>query len=74
MERISSFYAQNGVDVIQLDAGVNPSNSDEPLLDLASGRVISIVTRKGTGLTRAFDELEKLLSQKCLAYPWLDIT
>jgi hypothetical protein len=61
--RISSFYTQNGVEVIQLDASVNPSNSGGPLLDAASGRVIGIVTRKGTGLTRAFDELERLLTQ-----------
>jgi S1-C subfamily serine protease len=61
--RISSFNVQNGVEVIQLDASVNPSNSGGPLIDPVTGRVIGIVTRKGTGLTRAFDELEKILAE-----------
>lgn len=61
--RISSFYVQNSVKVIQLDASVNPSNSGGPLVDPISGQVLGIVTRKSTGLTRAFDELEKILTQ-----------
>lgn len=61
--RISSFYVQNGVDVIQLDASVNPSNSGGPLVDPETERIIGIVTRKGTGLTGAFDELERILAE-----------
>jgi S1-C subfamily serine protease len=61
--RISSFYVQNDVEVIQLDASVNPSNSGGPLIDTVNGKVIGIVTRKGTGLTQAFDELERILIQ-----------
>lgn len=61
--RISSLYMQNHVEVIQLDASVNPSNSGGPLIDPTTGLVLGIVTRKGTGLTRAFDELERILTQ-----------
>lgn len=61
--RISSFNVQNSIEVIQLDASVNPSNSGGPLVDPITGRVIGIVTRKGTGLTHAFDELERILAQ-----------
>ncbi|CAH2901779.1 MAG: hypothetical protein PPHEMADM_4529 [uncultured Paraburkholderia sp.] len=63
MGRISSLYKRNGVEVIQLDASVNPSNSGGPLIEPVEGRVIGIVTRKATGLTRAFDELETILTQ-----------
>lgn len=66
--RISSFYVQNSVNVIQLDASVNPSNSGGPLIDPVSERVIGIVTRKGTGLTGAFDELEQILTQDVLRF------
>lgn len=53
---ISSFYSRNGIDIIQLDASVNASNSGGPLVDLKTGNVIGIVTRKRTGLTKIFDE------------------
>ena len=54
---ISSFYFSGPARVIQIDASVNQSNSGGPLLDGVSGQVIGIVTRKGTGLSRLFDEL-----------------
>lgn len=54
---ISSFYRSGLANVIQLDASVNQSNSGGPLLDIGTGQVLGIVTRKGTGLSRAFDEL-----------------
>jgi S1-C subfamily serine protease len=54
---ISSFYLSGPASIIQLDASVNQSNSGGPLLDGESGQVIGVVTRKGTGLSRLFDEL-----------------
>lgn len=54
---ISSFYRSGSVNVIQLDASVNSSNSGGPLFDIDTGDVIGIVTRKATGLTKAFDGL-----------------
>ena len=54
---LSSKYARANVDYLQLDASVNHGNSGGPLLDAATGRVIGIVTRKATGLTKQFDDL-----------------
>jgi hypothetical protein len=54
---ISSFYQSGPVRVIQLDASVNQSNSGGPLLDSETGEVLGIITRKGTGLSRLFDEM-----------------
>ncbi len=58
---ISSFYKSGVVDVIQLDASVNQSNSGGPLIDLETGKVIGIITRKATGLTKLFAELRSAL-------------
>jgi len=54
---ISSFYRSGPASVIQLDASVNPSNSGGPLFDPETGDAIGIITRRATGLTRAFGEL-----------------
>ncbi|PPQ27411.1 S1 family peptidase [Rhodopila globiformis] len=54
---ISSFYRRGPVDVIQIDASVNPSNSGGPLFDVTTGSVVGIVTRKATGLTDLFKTL-----------------
>ena len=54
---IASKYQLAGVDYLQLDASVNHGNSGGPLVDLASGHVVGVVTRKATGLTTQFDEL-----------------
>lgn len=60
---ISSLYVSGMTNVIQIDASVNQSNSGGPLIDVDSGKVIGIVTRKGTGLTRLFDQLLGVLDQ-----------
>jgi hypothetical protein len=54
---IASTYVLAGVDYLQLDASVNSGNSGGPLLDLETGEVIGVVTRKATGLTKQFDQL-----------------
>jgi len=60
---ISSFYKNGVVDVLQIDASVNNSNSGGPLLDPETGKVIGIITRKATGLTRLFNELRSIIRQ-----------
>ena len=64
---ISSFYPSGPANVIQLDASVNQSNSGGPLLDAETGDVIGIVTRKGTGLSRLFDELLSVFDKNVAA-------
>lgn len=54
---ISSLFSKNGIDIIQLDASINASNSGGPLVDLTTGNAIGIVTRKNTGLSKLFDDL-----------------
>lgn len=56
---VSSQYPMAGVQYIQLDSSVNNGNSGGPLIDVSTGRVIGLVTRKATGLTKQFDELSK---------------
>jgi hypothetical protein len=64
---MSSFYASGRASVIQVDASVNQSNSGGPLLDPATGEVLGIVTRKGTGLSRMFDQLLATFDQNLAA-------
>jgi S1-C subfamily serine protease len=54
---VSSIYTSAAVRVFQLDASVNHSNSGGPLVDPSSGRVVGIITRKATGLSRMFQDL-----------------
>jgi len=54
---ISSFYNENNIDKIQLDASVNYGNSGSPLIDINTSKVIGIITRKEPGLSKSFDEL-----------------
>jgi S1-C subfamily serine protease len=49
--------------MIQIDGSVNAGNSGGPLLDATTGDVIGLVTRKATGLTKAFDHLRTALIQ-----------
>jgi S1-C subfamily serine protease len=64
---ISSFYTKGTTRVIQLDASVNQSNSGGPVLDINSGKVIGVVTRKGTGLSNLFDQLTRVFDKNVAA-------
>lgn len=55
--RISSLFEDSGIKKIQIDASVNQGNSGGPLLHLATEKVVGIVTRKQSGLTKDFDNL-----------------
>jgi S1-C subfamily serine protease len=57
MGYLASRYVKAEVDYLQLDSSVNNGNSGGPLIDIATGRVLGIVTRKATGLTQQFDAL-----------------
>lgn len=58
---VSSFYKNDMVDVIQIDASVNGGNSGGPLIDPENSKVIGIITRRATGLTKAFEKLRLTL-------------
>lgn len=60
---ISSFYKSRKVDIVQIDASVNVSNSGGPLIDPETSEVIGIITRKSTGLTQTFDELRSIIEE-----------
>jgi len=60
---ISSFYKSKNIDVIQVDASVNHSNSGGPLIDPKTGKVIGIITRKATGLTQGFEYFRSILKE-----------
>jgi Trypsin-like peptidase domain len=64
---VSSLYESGPAKVIQLDISVNQSNSGGPLVDPDTGHVLGIVTRKGTGLTRMFDELLRVFDRNIVA-------
>jgi hypothetical protein len=58
---ISCFYFQENhrVDIIQLDASVNNSNSGSPLINPNTSKVIGIVTQKESGLTKNFSNFDQ---------------
>ncbi len=58
---ISSFHRSSVAEVIQIDASVNGGNSGGPLIDVENGKVIGIITRRETGLTKVFKELRLTL-------------
>ena len=64
---LASAYSRAGVDYLQLDTSINHGNSGGPLVDPATGRVIGLVTRKATGLTKQFDELVKTFEANAAA-------
>lgn len=54
---LSSKFSRAKVDYLQLDASVNSGNSGGPLIEVSTGKVAGIVTRKATGLTEQFRHL-----------------
>lgn len=60
---VSSIYEKNGIKVFQLDGIVNIGNSGGPLVDLKTGNVIGIVSRKEDGLNELFDKLKLLVDE-----------
>lgn len=60
---ISSFFTSKITDFVQLDASVNAGNSGGPLIDPDTGNAIGVVTRKATGLSRAFGQLRSTIQQ-----------
>jgi S1-C subfamily serine protease len=63
MGYLASRYPKAGVDYLQLDSSVNHGNSGGPLVDVSTGRVLGVVTRKATGLTQQFDALLQSFQQ-----------
>lgn len=55
---ISSIYSRCGVNVYQLDGSVNNGNSGGPLVNVETGKIIGIVSRKENGLDRMFNDLK----------------
>jgi S1-C subfamily serine protease len=61
---ISSFYKNHRkIDIVQVDASVNVSNSGGPLIDPVTSEVIGIITRKLTGLSQTFEELRSIIKE-----------
>ena len=54
---ISSDFSRRSAHVFPTDGSINPGNSGGPLVHIASGSVIGIVTRSETGLDKDFDQL-----------------
>ena len=67
MGHVSSQYEKAGVHYLQVDSSVNQGNSGGLLIDVETGRVIGIVTRKATGLTSQFDQLLQAFQENILA-------
>lgn len=63
MGYLASQYHRAGVHYLQLHSSVNHGNSGGPLVDVRTGKVRGIVTRKATGLTEQFEALMQSFQQ-----------
>jgi hypothetical protein len=64
---ISADFWRNHTHVFQIDGSINPGNSGGPLIHIASGSVIGMVTRTETGLEKDFDQLTEALKNNLTA-------
>lgn len=64
---VSAVYKSGPATMLKLDMSVNAGNSGGPLISLVDGKVLGVVVRKATGLTRAFDQLEAVMRQNLTA-------
>jgi len=62
----SKYLHESKVKYIQIDASVNSGNSGGALFDFKTDKIIGIVTRKNTGLTKNFNELKKSFADNIL--------
>jgi hypothetical protein len=60
---VSAVYKSGPATMLKLDMSVNPSNSGGPVMRLSDGKVVGVVARKHTGLSRMFDQLLGSLEQ-----------
>lgn len=63
MGYISSIHEQQGKTIIQIDGSVNGGNSGGPLISLATGNVVGIITRAVTGIIE--QEFNNLIATLC---------
>ena len=64
---ISAQFRKREIHRLQIDGSINPGNSGGPLVHLASGKVIAIITRTQTGLEKDFDNLVAAIKQNVKA-------
>lgn len=55
---ISSIYSRCNVNIYQLDGSVNNGNSGGPLVNMKTGKIIGIISRKENGLDTMFNNLK----------------
>lgn len=64
---VSSLYKSGVANWIQIDASVNVGNSGGPLIEVGTGQVVGLVTRKATGLTDSFAQMRKVVQENISA-------
>ncbi len=60
---VSAVYQSGPALILKIDMSINPSNSGGPLISMKDGKVVGMVTRKATGLTKAFDQLVSVMDE-----------
>lgn len=60
---VAAVHKSGPATMLKLDMSVNAGNSGGPLISLIDGRVVGVVVRKATGLTKAFDQFFSVIDQ-----------